>query len=315
MSAGMGDSVRTLSYIERKRTAHYYRGGNARYCASSHHRKETYTMKTSLKVASASAALFASVAMTGCGSNSSNTNASASSSAVSGSVSGKVEVYAAASLRNAGTELMEAFEKENPGVEITYSFEGSSKLVQKIEQGASPDLLITADTQNMDKAAKLDEFKDAKREVIATNKLVLVTAEGNPGKINSLDDLKNTEGVVAVCKVNVPCGTLADEELKKHHIELKNATTEGNVSEVTTKVTTGNADAGFIYTTDLAAAKKDGKNLGSVDLPDVPRNEYPAALTTKGSSSDAAKKFNEWLSSDEAQKILAKYDFESPQTN
>ena len=274
-------------------------------------------MKTSLKVASASAALFASVAMTGCGSNSSNTDASASaaSSAASESVSGKVEVYAAASLRNAGTELKESFEKENPGVEITYSFEGSSKLVQKIEQGASPDLLITADTQNMDKAAKLDEFKDAKREVIATNKLVLVTAEGNPGKINSLDDLKNTEGVVAVCKVNVPCGTLADEELKKHHIELKNATTEGNVSEVTTKVTTGNADAGFIYTTDLAAAKKDGKNLGSVDLPDVPKNEYPAALTTKGSSSDAAKKFNEWLSSDEAQKILTKYDFESPQAN
>ena len=167
----------------------------------------------------------------------------------------------------------------------------------------------------MDKAAKRDEFKDAKREVIATNKLVLVTAEGNPGKINSLDDLKNSEGVVAVCKVNVPCGTLADEELKKHHIELKNATTEGNVSEVTTKVTTGNADAGFIYTTDLAAAKKDGRNLGSVDLPDVPKNEYPAALTTKGSSSDAAKKFNEWLSSDEAQKILAKYDVEPPQSN
>jgi len=35
MSAGMDDSVRTLSYIERKRTAHYYRGGNARYRASS----------------------------------------------------------------------------------------------------------------------------------------------------------------------------------------------------------------------------------------------------------------------------------------
>ena len=67
-------------------------------------------MKTALQVASASAALFASVAMTGCGSNSSNTDASASSSAVSGSVSGKVEVYAAASLRNAGTELKEAFE-------------------------------------------------------------------------------------------------------------------------------------------------------------------------------------------------------------
>ena len=83
------------------------------------------------------------------------------------------------------------------------------------------------------------------------------------------------------------------------------------MAAVTTKVTSGSADAGFIYTTDLAAAKKDGKNLGSVDLPDVEKNEYPSALTSKGNSSEAAKKFNEWLTTDEAQKILKKHSFES----
>jgi len=163
----------------------------------------------------------------------------------------------------------------------------------------------------MDKAAKLDEFKGSKSEVIATNKLVLVTADGNPGKINSIDDLKNTDGTVAICKEDVPCGTLAHKELKDHNIELKNATNESNVAAVTTKVTSGSADAGFIYTTDLAAAKKDGKNLGSVDLPDVEKNEYPSALTSKGNSSEAAKKFNEWLTTDEAQKILKEHGFES----
>ena len=127
----------------------------------------------------------------------------------------------------------------------------------------------------MDKAKKLDQFSNSETNVLVTNKLVLVTAEGNPGKITSLDDLKTTDGVVAVCKEDVPCGTIAHQELKKHNITLKNATTESKVTDVATKVTTGNADAGFIYTTDLAAAKKKGVNLGSVELTDVERNEYP----------------------------------------
>lgn len=260
-------------------------------------------MKTPLAALSALAA--ATLALTGCGSS------QASSSAASQASSGKIQVFAAASLNNAGADLEKAYEAANPGVDITFVYEGSAKLVTQIEQGATPDMLITADTKNMDKAKKLDEFSGSDSTVLVTNKLVLVTAEGNPGKINSLDDLKTTEGVVAVCKEDVPCGTLAHEELKKHDITLKNATTEGKVTDVATKVTTGNADAGFIYTTDLAAAKKDGKNLGSVDLPDVEKNEYPSALTSKGNSSEAAKKFNEWLTTDEAQKILKDHGFES----
>jgi len=259
-------------------------------------------MKTPLAALSALAA--ATLALTGCGSS------QASSSAASQASSGKIQVFAAASLNNAGADLEKAYEAANPGVDITFVYEGSAKLVTQIEQGATPDMLITADTKNMDKAKKLDEFSGSDSTVLVTNKLVLVTAEGNPGKINSLDDLKTTEGVVAVCKEDVPCGTLAHEELKKHDITLKNATTEGKVTDVATKVTTGNADAGFIYTTDLAAAKKKGVNLGSVELTDVERNEYPAALSKTGSSSETAKKFNEWLkNSDEAKKILTEYGF------
>lgn len=275
-------------------------------------------MKTPLAALSALAA--ATLALTGCGSSqtssSSTTSASAgsssasSSSAASQASSGKIQVFAAASLNNAGADLEKAYEAANPGVDITFVYEGSAKLVTQIEQGATPDMLITADTKNMDKAKKLGEFSGSDSTVLVTNKLVLVTAEGNPGKINSLDDLKNTNGVVAVCKEDVPCGTLAHQELKKHDITLKNATTEGKVTDVATKVSTGNADAGFIYTTDLAAAKKKGANLGSVELPDVEPNEYPAALSKTGASSAAAKKFNEWLkTSAEAKKILSDYGF------
>ena len=268
-------------------------------------------MKSPLAALSALAA--ATLALTGCGATQSS-SLSTASAASSQAASGKVEVFAAASLNNAGADLEKAYEAANPGVDVTFVYEGSAKLVNQIEQGATPDLLITADTKNMDKAKKLDQFSDSKTNVLVTNKLVLVTAEGNPGKINSLDDLKTTDGVVAVCKEDVPCGTIAHQELKKHDITLKNATTESKVTDVATKVTTGNADAGFIYTTDLAAAKKKGVNLGSVELTDVERNEYPAALSKTGSSSETAKKFNEWLkNSDEAKKILTEYGFNTAQ--
>ena len=257
-------------------------------------------MKSPLAALSALAA--ATLALTGCGAtqNSSSSTASASSRQAA---SGKVEVFAAASLNNAGADLEKAYEAANPGVDVTFVYEGSAKLVNQIEQGATPDLLITADTKNMDKAKKLDQFSGSETNVLVTNKLVLVTAEGNPGKINSLDDLKTTDGVVAVCKEDVPCGTIAHQELKKHDITLKNATTESKVTDVATKVTTGNA-----------AAKKKGVNLGSVELTDVERNEYPAALSKTGSSSETAKKFNEWLkNSDEAKKILTEYGFNTAQ--
>ena len=251
--------------------------------------------------AALSALAAATLALTGCGSSQTSSSSTASVSATSQASSGKIQVFAAASLNNAGADLEKAYEAANPGVDITFVYEGSAKLVTQIEQGATPDMLITADTKNMDKAKKLGEFSGSDSTVLVTNKLVLVTAEGNPGKIN---------GVVAVCKEDVPCGTLAHQELKKHDITLKNATTEGKVTDVATKVSTGNADAGFIYTTDLAAAKKKGVNLGSVELPDVEPNEYPAALSKTGASSAAAKKFNEWLkTSAEAKKILSDYGF------
>ena len=163
-------------------------------------------MKTPLAALSALAA--ATLALTGCGATQSSSSSTASA-ASSQAASGKVEVFAAASLNNAGADLEKAYEAANPGVDVTFVYEGSAKLVNQIEQGATPDLLITADTKNMDKAKKLDQFSASETNVLVTNKLVLVTAEGNPGKINSLDDLKTTEGVVAVCKEDVPCGTIA----------------------------------------------------------------------------------------------------------
>ncbi len=67
---------------------------------------------------------------------------------------------------------------------------------------------------------------DPDSTALVPNKLVLVTAEGNPGKINSLDDLKTTEASSQSARRR-PLRHPGTRKLKKHDITLKNATTEG----------------------------------------------------------------------------------------
>lgn len=230
---------------------------------------------------------------------------------------GTVEVFAAASLNNAGDELAEAFAEDNDGAELEFNFAGSSKLVQQIGQGADADVFISADEENMDAALDLPEFDGAEPETIATNRLVLATSPGNPAGFDSADDLSTTADFrLAVCADGVPCGTLANDYLDEredagHGLGPSTVSEEANVSDVSTKLATGEADVGFIYSTDAKALQENSTD-GEVevfDLDGVEPNKYPAALTTAGEDNDDAAAFLRWLTSDRARAILESYGF------
>lgn len=229
-----------------------------------------------------------------------------------GELTGQVQVFAAASLNSAGAELEKTFEEENPGVDVSFNYAGSSLLVQQMEQGAAPDLLITADTATMDGAtAAVPDLADAPVQTLATNRLVLVTATGNPADIHSVQDLGRQDVTVALCAAEVPCGNLAQQELDQQGVQLTGATEEQNVSEVATKVATGAVDAGFIYSTDSAALQT-SQDVTEIALPDLESNVYPLAVTASGQQNEAASAFSRWLSEEEAQRILADFGFGSP---
>ncbi|HKU02061.1 MAG TPA: molybdate ABC transporter substrate-binding protein, partial [Arthrobacter sp.] len=65
--------------------------------------------------------------------------------------SGEITVFAAASLKQAFTELAGTFEAEHPGTSVALSFAGSSDLASQISQGAPADVFASADTANMKK--------------------------------------------------------------------------------------------------------------------------------------------------------------------
>ncbi len=67
---------------------------------------------------------------------------------------GHLVVFAAASLKSSFTAIGEQFKTDNPGTSVEFSFAGSSDLVTQLTQGAPADVFASADTRNMDKAAR-----------------------------------------------------------------------------------------------------------------------------------------------------------------
>ena len=72
-----------------------------------------------------------------------------------------LNVYAAASLPAAFTELGQRFSLYNPGVKVVFNFAGSQLLSQQIVQGAPADVFASANTAQMSVAAGSGREDDA----------------------------------------------------------------------------------------------------------------------------------------------------------
>ncbi|MCB5907799.1 molybdate ABC transporter substrate-binding protein [Streptomyces pinistramenti] len=216
-------------------------------------------------------------------------------------------VLAAASLTDVFKTAGAAYEKEHPGTKVHFSFAGSQELAAQVKQGAPADALVTADTKTMD-GLRSDTGKPS---VIAKNRLVIATGEGNPKKIGGLKDLAGSKLKVVLAAPEVPVGRYSKQVLDKQHLAVKPVSQEPNVRAVLSKVELGEADAGIVYKTDAATAP--GK-VDAIDIPDAQNAvaDYPAAtLKTSKHSKDAAA-FVTWLGTPEAQKILRKAGFQQP---
>ncbi|WP_418960163.1 molybdate ABC transporter substrate-binding protein [Streptomyces tritici] len=219
----------------------------------------------------------------------------------------RLTVLAAASLTDVFTKAGAAYEKAHPGTRITFSFAGSQELVAQVAQGSPADVLVTADTESMGKV-KGDTGTPA---VIAKNRLVIATAEGNPHRIGALKDLADTGLKVVLAAPEVPAGKYSRKILDAQKITVKPVSEEPNVRAVLSKVELGEADAGLVYRTDAASAA--GK-VDAVEIPDAQNAvaSYPAATLKGSKNTEAAAAFVAWLSSPEGRKVLQDAGFQKP---
>ncbi|WP_434599855.1 molybdate ABC transporter substrate-binding protein [Streptomyces sp. A5-4] len=246
--------------------------------------------------------------LTACGSDDDTKDSAAKrSGSATGAPKADLTILAASSLTDVFKTAGAAYEKKNPGTKVKFSFAGSQELAAQVKQGAPADALVTADTKTM---AGLKSDTDTPT-VIAKNRLVIATGKGNPEKVENLGDLADTKLKVVLAAPEVPVGRYSKKILDAQKIDVKPVSQEPNVRAVLSKVELGEADAGLVYKTDAATATD---KIKAIDIPDAQNAvaSYPAATLKTSKHSEAATAFVAWLSTPEAQKILADAGFQQP---
>ena len=271
-------------------------------------------MGLSRRAAIAAVSLLSAVSLAACGGSAPNSSTGGATGAASASASGgaqkatgKVTVLAAAPLQMAFEEIEKTVEKDNPGLDVTFDFQGSQDLVASLAGGDSADVLATANNSTMKTAA--DQKLVGSQTEFATNVLTLIVPKGNPKKITGLDSSLDGANLV-ICPPQVPCGEATKKLAEAQGITLKPVSEEQKVTDVRGKVESGEADAGIVYTTDAAAAKD---KADKIDIPDGGVvNHYPIAQTAEPENAAGAQAFIDAVTGKAGQEILAKHGFGKP---
>lgn len=216
-----------------------------------------------------------------------------------------LNVYAAASLQAPFRQIASEFEAEHPGVAVQLNFAGSSDLATQIVAGAPAAVFASADTATMEQIAA-EGLLASKPRTFATNVLTIAVAAGNPLGIDSLESLTDPVISVVLCAPQVPCGAAAGTAQQAAGVSIEPVSEEGSVTDVLGKVSSGQADAGLVYKTDVQAAR------GAVDAVHFDEaaqaeNTYPIAVTDPGSA--PAGDFVDLVTGPRGQAVLSAHGF------
>jgi molybdate transport system substrate-binding protein len=231
----------------------------------------------------------------------------------------KLTVLAAASLSKVFPKIGDAFAAKHPGVTFAYSFGGTDALAAQIDQGAPGDVFAGASAKYGGQLAG-DGLIDAWKP-LCTNRLVVVVPRSNPAGIASLQDLARPGVKLVVGAETVPIGAYTRTVLGNldstygsdySAAVLANVVSnENDVEGVLTKVSVGEADAGFVYVTDARAA---AGTVSTIPLPDSAQAvaTYPIAAIRANGEADLARQFVAFALGPEGQRLLRAAGFEPP---
>jgi molybdate transport system substrate-binding protein len=215
----------------------------------------------------------------------------------------RLNVFAASSL----TEVLPRIDRSS-----SYSFAGSNQLAFQIRHGAPADVFASAAPSY---AQEL--FRDGLVErprTFASNVLVLVVPRSNPAGIRTIWDLRAKDVRLVVGAAAVPIGAYTRRVLRRLGLTSvldKSVSEEPDVKSIVGKLALGEADAGFVYRTDVRAASG---RLRAVPIPAwaQPSVRYQVAVVRESQSHAAARRYVRLLSTPRARRLLKDAGFTVP---
>jgi molybdate transport system substrate-binding protein len=225
-------------------------------------------------------------------------------------LSGEITVFAAASLTGTFTDIASEFEDANPGTSIALNFAGSSDLATQITEGAPADVFASADTKNMTKLADPGLLEGDSVD-FATNVLTIAAPPGNPAHIAEFADLAGADVKTVVCAPQVPCGAATEAVEAASGVTVTPVSEESSVTDVLGKVSSGEADAGLVYVTDVAAA---GDAVEGIPFDEAGEavNTYPIAQVGESANAELGAAFIDYVTGPDGQAVLDAAGFGAP---
>jgi len=232
----------------------------------------------------------------------------------------KLEVWVPCAYAGAMTELSTMFEQQYPGLELRQRVENVAVLAPRILEGATPDVFMSIGDIEV-KALEETDRVDYSMDFCFTT-LALVTAKGNPAEIHSLADLAGDRvQKIGVGSEKISAGYYARKVLKEAGLWKD---VEGKVVEATMPlrllqwVGNGEVEASLAYAACLrsdkhktpgGAATKLLEVVGEVDDELCLSIACPAVSVKGCPHPQEARQFIEFLTTDEAQKVIAQCGF------
>jgi molybdate transport system substrate-binding protein len=173
-----------------------------------------------------------------------------------------------------------------------YSFGSSSSLAEQVRRGAPFDVYLSASpvyTQSL-----LEQGLVRKPVAFATSSLVVIVPRSNPARIRTIADLARRPKLrLVVAGPQVPIGLYTREVLKRLgllKVLKKTVSLEPDVKGVVGKVALGQADAGFVYRTDV---KPVSSRVRTITIPAraQPTVSYELAIASRPADLEAAQDF------------------------
>lgn len=225
----------------------------------------------------------------------------------------ELTVLAAASLTDVCAGIKDLYQKENPNVELFFSFGGSGALQAQIEAGAPCDVFVSAAKKQMDALVQKNLMESGSVSKLLQNQVVLILPKASAQKISSFEELSSPSiKLVAVGEPqSVPIGQYAKAVCESLGIWTSVSAKANFASDVRTAlswVEEEACDCGIVYATDAASSQK-VRVAAAAPEGSCPPVIYPVGVVAASGHKEAARAFADFLHSEKAAAVFKKAGF------